>query len=199
MEVLPNDIVRQFLLSVPYKWHDNLKGVCRSWESMVRNPEFYLDRKISGMTEQLLCLIQQDPSYIMEIRVCDPVKGTLARIPPINDPHFAGIGGSFQCAAMNQKLVLLGRWSRRADMPTPRYSFAYSIDSSTKLVYVAGGVGVYVAGRVGVDEPLNPLEEDKWEILPPMIQPHDLGCDGVFMEGKIMVFTEDISVGSCCH
>jgi hypothetical protein len=26
-----------------------------------------------------------------------------------------------------------------------------------------------------------------------MIQPHGLGCDGVFMEGKFMVFTEDRS------
>jgi hypothetical protein len=116
---------------------------------------------------------------------------------------------------VNRKLVLLGgitksvyiydfestRWSRRADMPTPQYSFACSVDSSTGLVYVVGKVGVYVAGRVGVDEPLNPLaaaeaynvEEDKWEILPPMIQPHGLGCDGVFMEGKFMVFTEDRS------
>jgi hypothetical protein len=84
-------------------------------------------------------------------------------------------------------------------MPTPRYSFACSVDSSTGLVYVAGGVGVYVAGRVGVDEPLNPLaetrplaavesynvEEDKWEILPPMIQPHGLGCDSVFISAEM--------------
>jgi hypothetical protein len=81
------------------------------------------------------------------------------------------------------------------------------LDSSTRLVYVVGGVGVYVAGKVGVDEPLNPLagtrplatveaynvEEDKWEILPPMIQPHGLGCNSFFMEGKFMVFTEDRS------
>jgi hypothetical protein len=77
-------------------------------------------------------------------------------------------------------------------MPTPRCSFACSVDSSTGLVYVAEGV----------DERCNPLaaaeaynvEEDEWEILPPMIQPHSLGCDGVFMEGKFMVFTEDRSV-----
>jgi hypothetical protein len=37
------------------------------------------------------------------------------------------------------------------------------------------------------------VEEDKWEILPPMIQPHELRCDSVFMEGKFMVFTEDRS------
>jgi len=131
MDVLRN-LVRQWLLGVPYKWHDNLKGVCKCCESMVSNPEFYVDRKIYGTTEQLLCLIQQDPSYILEIRVCDPVKGTSERLPPIDDPHFDGIGGSFQCAAVNQKLVLLGeitksvyiydfesaRWSRRVDMPT---------------------------------------------------------------------------------
>jgi hypothetical protein len=103
MEVLPNDLVQQCLLRVPYKWHNNLKGVCRSWESMVSNPEFYADRKISGTTDQLLCLIQQDPSYVCDPvkgtseRVCDPVKGTSERLPPIDDPHFAGIGGSFQC------------------------------------------------------------------------------------------------------
>jgi hypothetical protein len=203
MEVLPNDLVRQCLLRVPYKWHDNLKAVCRSWESMVSNPRFYADRKISGTTEQLLCLLREDPSYVFEIRVCHPVKGTWERLPPIDDPHFGGLGGWFQCAAVNRKLVLLGgitksvyiydfesaRWSRGADMPTFRRSFACSVDSSTGLVYVAGGV----------DERRNPLaaaeaynvEEDKWKILPPMIQPHGLRCDGVFMEGKFMVFTRD--------
>jgi hypothetical protein len=142
-------------------------------------------------------MVRNPKLYVLEIRVCDPVNGTSERLPPIDDPHFVGIGGSFQCTAVNRRLVLLGgitnnvyiydfesgRWSHRADMPTPRYSFAYSVDSSTGLVYVAGGVGVYIAGRVGFDEPLNALagtrplvaveaynvEEDKWEILPPMI------------------------------
>jgi hypothetical protein len=96
MEVLPNDLVREFLLRVTYKSHDNLRSVCRSWESMVSNPEFYADRKIYGTIEQLLCLIQlifMDSSYVFEMRVYDPVKGTWERIPTIDDPHFAGIGG----------------------------------------------------------------------------------------------------------
>jgi hypothetical protein len=46
-------------------------------------------------------LDSQDLSYVLEIRVCDPVKGTSERLPPIDDPHIAGIGGSFQCAAVN--------------------------------------------------------------------------------------------------
>jgi hypothetical protein len=91
------------------------------------------------------------------------------------------------------------RWSRGADMPTPRHSFSCFVDSSTGLVYVAGGVGLYVVGGYVVETgPLAAAEaynvkEDKWEILHPMIQPQGLGCDGVFMEGKFLVFTEDIS------
>jgi hypothetical protein len=78
------------------------------------------------------------------------------------------------------------RWSRRADIPTPRSSFACCVSSSNGLVYVAGGL----------NEDIHPLaaeaynvEEDKWEILPPMIQPHSKGCHGVFVEGKFMVIS----------
>jgi hypothetical protein len=45
-----------------------------------------------------------DSSYVFEIRVYDPVKGTCERLPPIDDPHFVGIVGWFQCTAMNWKL-----------------------------------------------------------------------------------------------
>jgi hypothetical protein len=166
MEVLPNDLVRQCLLRVPYNSHDNLKSVCRSWEAMVSSPKFYEDRKISGTTQRLLCLIQRNEFVI---KIYDPVNGTWERLP-LPDFHFAGKPKYFECVAVNRKLVLMvalprtivmkrvyiydfesARWSRGADMPTPRYSFACSVDSSTGLVYVAGGVGVA--------EPLNPLAE----------------------------------------
>jgi hypothetical protein len=207
MEVLPNDLVRECLLRVAYTSHDNLKAVCRSWEAMVSNPKFYADRKISGKSEQLLCLIQRDPlnREVFVIMVHDPVKGTRERLPPIDDPRFDGLPRWCQCVAVNRKLVLIGgfdelsaimmkivyiydfesaRWSRGADMPTHRSFFACSVSSSTGLVYVAG-----------IDQRRNPLEaaeaynveEDKWEILPPMIQPHGWGCRGVFNEGKFMV------------
>jgi hypothetical protein len=204
MEVLPNDLVRQCLLRVPYKWHDNLKGVCRSWESMVSNPRFYADRKISGTTDHLVCLIQlvfMDSSYVFEIRVYDLVKGTWERIPPIDDPYFARMAGWFQCAVVNRKLVLIdgnrksvyiydfesARWSRGADMPTRRFLFACSVDSSTGLVYVAGGANKDFH-PLAAAEAYN-VEENKWEILPPMIQPHGGECHGVFMEGKFMVLS----------
>jgi hypothetical protein len=60
MEVIPNDLVQECLLRVPYTSHEVLKVVCRKWEAIMSNPKFYADRKISGMSEQLLCLIQRD-------------------------------------------------------------------------------------------------------------------------------------------
>jgi hypothetical protein len=116
MEVLPNDLVRECLLRVPYNSHDNLKSVCRSWEAMVSSPKFYEDRKISGTTQRLLCLIQRDPvydavkgtweRYVFVIKIYDPVNGTCERLPlpPID---VAGKPLYFECVAVNRKLVLM--------------------------------------------------------------------------------------------
>jgi hypothetical protein len=156
MEVIPDDLVRECLLRVPYRSHDELKAVCRSWEAIVSSPKFYEDRKISGTSEQLLCLIQRDPRAHLAfvITVHDPVKGTWERLPPIDDPLFAGITAWSRCVAVNRKLVLIGgfypfnrsltksvyiydfesaRWSRRADMPTARSFFACCVSSPPDL------------------------------------------------------------------
>ena len=197
--------------------HDNLKDVCRSWEGMLSNPHFYEDRTISGTSEQLICYIQKDPkaannnfaSFGCVITIYDPLNSTWKRLTPcIDDPHFPGSISLFsRCVAVNRKLVLItglappninvnsvyiydfesARWRRGADMPTPRFNFACSVDLSNGLVYVAGGM----------DETYYPLaaaetynaEEDKWEILPPMLQEHGVGCHGVILEGKFIVLS----------
>ena len=143
MEVLPDDLVRECLLRVPYNSHNNLKAVCRSWEAMVSNPKFYADRKISGTSQQLLCMTQWVhkliDNLVFAITVYDPVKGTYDSLPPIDDPHIAGIPIWCQCVSLNRKLVVIEgfhqspmslrkcvyiydfestKWSRRAEMPT---------------------------------------------------------------------------------
>ena len=60
-------------------------------------------------------------------------------------------------------------------------SFLFSVDSSTGLVYVAGWIDESF-NSLAAAEAYN-VEEDKWEILPPIIQSHGQGCRGVFMEG----------------
>jgi hypothetical protein len=67
--------------------------------------KFYVDINISGMSEQLLCLIQRDHYYFNSlaflITIYDPVKGTWERIPPFGDPHFNGILELCQCVFVN--------------------------------------------------------------------------------------------------
>jgi hypothetical protein len=65
--------------------------------------------------------------------------------------------------------------------------FACAVDSSNGLVYVAGGTSED-SHPLGAAEVYN-VEENKWEILPPMIQPDARACHGVFMEGKFIVLS----------
>jgi len=182
--------------------------------AMVRSPTFYADRKKCGTSEHLLCLIQNDMNErdmnpVFVVTIYDPVKGTWERLPPIDDPQTNGIQVWCQCVAVNRKLLLIGRirpsdtslmksvdiydfesarWSRGADMPTPRLNFACCVSSSTGLVYVAGGEGEHDPRLASVE--VYNVETDKWEILPPMIEPHGFACRGFFMDGKLMVLEE---------
>ena len=219
MEVLPRDLVRKCLVGVPYKSHNNLKAVCRDWETMLSKPNFYVDRKISGTSEQLICLIRMDLDmdprvHDMTISVYDPAKGTLESLPAIDEPQCRGIPKLCECVAVNQKLLLIGglrpfssiamksvyiydfvsaRWSRGADMSTARHSFASSVSSSTGLIYVAGGESAELSENPTAAAEAYNVEEDRWEILPPMIQPRSHDFRGVFIEGKFMVISRDAS------
>jgi hypothetical protein len=204
MEVIPNDLVREFFLRVPYTSHEDLKVLCRKWEVIVSSPKFYVDRKISGTSEQMMCLIQRDlrADFSFVITVHDPVKGTWERLPPL----FVAITTVSQCVVVNRKLVLIGglylfimtlttsvyiydfesaRWRHGADIPTTRSFFACCVSSFTRLVYVAGGNNEHSNPLATAEAYI--MEQDKWEILPPIIKPHGLGCHGVFMEGKFIL------------
>ena len=210
MEVLPDVLVRKCLLGVPYASHHNLKAVCRRWESLMSSPRFYADRKTTGTSEQFICFIHHEWAIgdnLVVITMYDPLNDISKSLTPIDDPHFLGLSIRSQCAAVNKKLVLItgvlpssrtmkrvyiydfqsAKWSRGADMPTPRSFFACSVSSSDGLVYVAGGVDENQKPLAGA-ETYN-VEEDRWETLPPMIQPHGKRCHGVFIEGKFMVLS----------
>lgn len=219
MEIIPNipdEIGRECLLRVSYKSHDKLKAVCRSWEATLSSPRFYEDRKISGNSEQFICLIQTLPQReFVEVKwqgapaygltLCDPLQGTWDRLPSI--PQFPkGIPLFCHCVWVNQKLVMIGgwhpsnwkalnsvfiydfasgTWRQGADMPRVRSFFACSV-SPNGLIYVAGGHDDN-KNALRVAEAYD-VEEDKWEILPPMSQERD-ECQGVFMDGKFTVIS----------
>lgn len=202
---LPDDVVRQCLMRVPYMSHKNLKAVCPGWEAMLSDPSFYSDRKLSGNSDTLLCFLKRNTEYhVNGITVYDPVKGTSESVP-INIPHCGRIPVSCKCVCVNRKLVLIGglhpsnkremktiyiydfvsaRWSRGADIPNLRYLFAYAACSSTGRIYFAGGHDGH-HNALATAEAYD-VEEDKWEVLPPMSQPRN-DCRGVCTEGKFVV------------
>lgn len=213
---LPDEIGRECLLRVSYKSHEKLKSVCRSWEAMLTSPRFYADRKITGTSEQLICLVQAIPqgkstedkrqgAPAYRLTLFDPLQGAWDRLPLI--PQFSdGIPLFCHCVWVDQKLVIIGgwhpshweamnsvfiydfksnTWRRGADMPRVRSFFACSV-SPDGLIYVAGG---HDGNKNALpDAEAYDVNEDKWEILPPMSQERD-ECHGVFMDGKFTVIS----------
>jgi hypothetical protein len=219
MEIIPNvpdEIGQQCLLRVSYKSHDKLKAVCRNWEALLSSPQFYEDRKISGTSEQLICLIQAIPpgnstedkwqgALAYGLTLYDPLLGTWDRLPSI--PQFADRIPLFcQCVWVEQKLVMIGGWhpSRWEAMSSVFiYDFTsctwrQGADMPTVRSFFACSVSpdglIYVAG--GHDNNKNALraaeaydvKHNKWEILPPMSQERDL-CHGICLNGKFTVIS----------
>jgi len=219
MEIIPNipeEIGLECLLRVSYKSHGKLKSVCRSWEAMLCSPRFYEDRKISGTSEQLICLIQAIPQTkayedkwqgapAYGLTLYDPLQGAWDRLPSI--PQFSdGIPLFCHCVWVDLKLVIIGGW-HPSHWEAMNSVFIYDFtsgtwrrgaDMPTVRSFFACSVSpdglIYVAG--GHDNNKNALraaevynvEKDKWENLPPMSQERD-ECQGVFMDGKFTVIS----------
>jgi len=218
MDIIPDEIGRQCLLRVIYKSHDKVKAVCRSWKAMLSNAQFYEDRKISGTSQQLICLIQSIPAQgksaeedkwqgapVYGLTLYDPLQGTWDRLPSI--PQFPnGIPLFCHCVWVDKKVVILGGWipSRWEAMNSVlMYDFTSGTwhrgaDMPTVRSFFACSVSphglIYVAG--GQDDNRSALQtadtydvkHDKWEVLPPMSQERDR-CHGVFFDGKFTVIS----------
>jgi len=213
---LPHEIVRQCLLRVNYNSHDNLKVVCRNWETMLTSPLFYEDRKISGTSEQFICLLQaisqgqspqdkrqRSPAYGLTLYY--PLEDAWDSLPSI--PYFSGGIPLFcQCVCVNQKLFMIGGWHPSQweamksvfiyDFPSrtwrrgadmPRVrSFFACSISPDGLIYVAGGHGDNKSALRAAEA--YDVKHDRWEILAPMSQERDR-CHGVFLDGKFTVIS----------
>jgi hypothetical protein len=219
MDIIPNipdEIGRECLLKVSYNSHDKLKAVCRSWEAMLSSPQFYEDRKISGTSEQFICLIQAIPkgnsaddkwqaTRAYGLTLYDPLQGAWDRLPSI--PEFPdGIPLFCECFWVDQKLVMIGGWNpsrweamnsvfiydftsgkwRRGADMERIRSFFACAVSPSGLIYVAGG-HENNKNALRTAEAYD-VKHDKWEALPPMNQERDR-CHGVFLDGKFTVIS----------
>eukprot|EP00253_Pinus_taeda_P017221 PITA_17221 len=217
--VLPWQLRRECLLRVPYHSHGNLRTVCKTWETAIKHPEFYEDRKKRGTSEQLICLVELSeflddthPNLQMVISLFDPLRGTRKTLPPL--PHFpgchAGIPLFCDCLCVNQRLFLLGGCNPIPQEERLKTVFIFDLASSkwrrgadmpVSPAFGAYSVSpqglIYVAG--GEDGNENLLRsaavynvfEDQWKLLPDISRGRVMSY-GAFLDGKFFVIGGDI-------
>ncbi|GLJ34838.1 hypothetical protein SUGI_0701610 [Cryptomeria japonica] len=186
---LERDLVEQSLMRTPYQFHSRLKLVCKASKDMIENCSFYDCRKVSGLSEKLICLLFDD-----RIMIYDRVRDSWYRLPlpagfkPASDPHLV---------CWRRKLVLIGleydnretqpilvydfcfnRWHVNNEMPRMCLLTKFACASAQGTVYV---VAIHVAAVYDIDK-------DKWELLPPIPHPTRPLTSGLFIEGMFYVF-----------
>lgn len=127
---LPDDVAMQCLLRVQPQSHAQLQQVSRRWNELVNSPWYYQERKRSGTSEKLLCIMQvveplSAPSLeaktpgsssstkhspMFGINVLNVQQRTWERLSPIPDfPEGLPIVG--RMVAVGGKLIVLGGWN----------------------------------------------------------------------------------------
>ncbi|GLJ18028.1 hypothetical protein SUGI_0318120 [Cryptomeria japonica] len=155
---LPDEVGWECLLRVELNSHHNLRGVCKRWNDVLKNPHFYQERKRLKISEQRICMVVQDTEGIRDrVAVYDLEKNSCKCLPRIP----AQIKG--------------------AQMPRRLYSFASAADEHRGLIYVGGG---YERGHRHHRATVYNVEEDNWDFLP---YKKTSGSIGAFANGKFYV------------
>lgn len=204
---LPDDIGLDCLTRLPHSGYPLASRVCRQWRLLLESDYFYHDRKKSGHTRELACLIQALPlpqekagdglkptgSAAHGITVFDPMSQTWERLDPVPD-YPLGLPLFCQAASWEDKLVVMGGWDPQSYEPV-RDVFVYDFrrsewrrgkDMPSKRSFFAIGAHegrIYVAG--GHDENKNALKtasvydvgNDEWSELRAMSEERD-ECEG---------------------
>ncbi|KAH9311051.1 hypothetical protein KI387_026086 [Taxus chinensis] len=189
---LPDEVGIQCLLRIPYKYHQKLRKVCKSWEAALNSPEFYPERKRLKTCDEYIFLVTKINHPIVckgfELSVYNPVEDKwgvrLSSIP--------GRAGLPVPVAVNQKLFMIGRSDHRktvAELPNHRYLCACSASPDGRgLIYIAGGGLISAPGRGTFDRgaEVYHAEKNRWEALPDMNR--SMGYwKGAFADGKFYV------------
>ncbi|GLJ33287.1 hypothetical protein SUGI_0669670 [Cryptomeria japonica] len=114
---LPQDMIEQILIRMPYAFHNTLIQVCKQWKDVVESDRFYQARIIYGKSEKFICLLHE-----AGITMYDPVRGSRHPLPPMT----AGFIPT-KCSRLvfwRRKLVVIGlQHHNRADQYVLVYHF----------------------------------------------------------------------------
>lgn len=211
---LPEELSLECLTRLPYSTHRLASAVCRRWRQLLQSQDFYYQRKNSGHTHKVACLVQaekesdggkkpgESPSY--RLSVFDRVGAVWDRIDPV--PGYPnGLPLFCQLAGCEGKLVVMGgwdpdsynpvtdvfvydfgmrRWRKGKDLPA-KMSF-FGCGSAAGRVYVAGGHDQNKnALRTGW---VYDLRRDEWSELTQLSRERD-ECEGVVIGDEFWVIS----------
>ncbi|KAF8396014.1 hypothetical protein HHK36_017625 [Tetracentron sinense] len=211
---LPEEIGLECLTRLSYAAHRVAARVCRRWGKLLESPEFYYQRKQTGNTHKVACLVQSlpvqsalngrkpvgPPGY--GITVFDPVSGTWERLEPV--PKYpVGLPLFCQLSSSEGKLVVMGGWDPVSWNPV-KGVFVYDFssrrwkqgkDMPTKRSFFAAAAlegRIFIAG--GHDESKNALNSawvydvrrNEWDELTQMREARD-ECEGVVIGSDFCV------------
>ncbi|XP_077213055.1 F-box/kelch-repeat protein At1g15670-like [Tasmannia lanceolata] len=211
---LPEEIGMECLVRLPYTCHPTARRVSRTWKKVIDGGDFYDQRKKSGNTQMVACLVQSLPSDISSdglkpvgppaygISVFDMGRGEWERLKPI--PKYPkGLPLFCQVVGIGRKLVVIGGWDPSSWEPI---CHVYVYDFTTRewaqgkdmpgprSFFAAGAIDGRILIAGGHDESKNALrsafaysvERDEWEEMDTMGEERD-ECEGVVIGGQFWV------------
>ncbi|GLJ52017.1 hypothetical protein SUGI_1105750 [Cryptomeria japonica] len=211
---LQEDLGMECLVRIPYRFHPNLRAVCKSWNLLLSSAIFFNERQRRGECEEGIVSLHKSPQTEsdFDVIICYPLGRFLERLPQIPKQFQLEYTAYHRCVFVRSKhqLVIMGLLNRRsdregvlifdflshkwrvgADMPCSRCYFACAASTTEPLVYIAGGCKRPF--KRGFSRPLPEafvynVEKNKWDFLPAMnsVPLLDL-CVGAFLDDKFYV------------
>ncbi|KAH9314135.1 hypothetical protein KI387_022762 [Taxus chinensis] len=120
---LPEEIGRECLLRVAYKFHRKLRGVCRKWKTVVNSSEYKEEQVRRGICEELVETIPMSASEFPTIAVLNMVS----------------VNGNLIFVRASEEVMIVynfkeGRWMKRETFPgTNAHSFASAVSPAAEI------------------------------------------------------------------
>ncbi|GLJ09280.1 hypothetical protein SUGI_0105510 [Cryptomeria japonica] len=189
---LPQDLGLQCLVKVPYKFHNHLRAVCKSWNALLSTPIFYKERERHEECEEGIAYLYREERVQTDWKVIIYYPyGKWWEILPRTREELILYWNNFVYVRSKHHLVIMGllnkydntptvlmfdfisrTWRRGLDMPFRFFNFACAVSPSSPqgLIYIT----TFMCNNNGriIADILQPyvfnVEENKWDFLPPI-------------------------------
>lgn len=125
---LPDDLGLECLIRTPHDHFSSVSSVCRRWKSEIQLREFWIHRKLAGLSQRVVVMLQAraNPTHVItgpkgtsrkfsinpvyRLTICEPETGKWSELPPV--PGYSdGLPMFCQLAGVGLNLVVMGGWN----------------------------------------------------------------------------------------